>query len=193
MSHRVLVVLFSIVVIGAIWAMRPMINSQKIPVVSAAWAQTAADHPASFIGSLAELPPPERLKIRRSVYVASYSTVRLGGGKGKVDLATTLSIHNTSEETGLVLIRVDYFDTAGNLLQRYLADPIAIRPLATVQTFVPAEDTRGGTGASFVVEWVAAEQITKPLIEAVMVGTLGAQGFSFTSRGKSMTIGPTSP
>jgi hypothetical protein len=39
----------------------------------------------------------------------------------------------------------------------------------------------------FVVEWAANGQITEPLIEAVMVGTLGAQGFSFTSRGKTMT------
>jgi hypothetical protein len=110
----------------------------------------------------------------------------LGSGKGKVDLATTLSIHNTSEERPLILLRVDYFGTAGNLLHRYLPNPIAIRPLGSVETFVPAEDTRGGTGANFVVEWAANAQITEPLIEAVMVGTLGAQGFSFTSRGKTM-------
>jgi hypothetical protein len=55
----------------------------------------------------------------------------------------------------------------------------------------PSEQT-SGHDANFVVEWAAAGQITEPLIEAVMVGTLGAQGFSFTSRGKTMTIGPTS-
>ena len=169
-----------------------MVNSQTIPVVSAARAQTAADHPAAFTGSLTELPSLERLRIRHSVYVAAYSTVRLGGGKGKLDLATTLTIHNTSEERPLILLRVDYFGTAGNLLHRYLASPIAVRPLGSVETFVPAEDTRGGTGANFVVEWAAEGQITEPLIEAVMVGTLGAQGFSFTSRGKTMTIEPTS-
>ena len=112
----------------------------------------------------------------------------MGGGKGKIELATTLTIHNTSEKTPLVLLRVDYFGTAGNLLHRYLADPIAIRPLGSVETFVPAEDTRGGSGANFVVEWAAEGQITEPLIEAVMLGTLGTQGFSFTSRGKTMII-----
>ena len=187
MSRRVLVMLFSIVLVDAIWAGRPMLNSQTIPLVSAAQAQTAADHPASFTGSLAELPSLEKMALRHTVYVAAYSTIRLGGGKGKVDFATTL-IHNTSEERPLILLRVDYFGTTGNRLHRYLPSPIAIRPFGSVETFVPAEDTRGGTGANFVVEWAAEGQITEPLIEAVMVGTLGAQGFSFTSRGKTMTI-----
>ena len=192
MSHRNLVMLFGIVFVGAIWAVPPMVNSQSILEVSAARAQTAADHPAAFTGSLAELPSLERLRIRHSVYVAAYSTVRLGGGKGKLDLATTLSIHNTSKERPLVLLRVDYFGTAGNLLHPYLAAPIAVRPLGSVQAFVPAEDTRGGTGANFIVEWAAEGQIAEPLIEAVMVGSLGALGYSFTSRGKTMTIEPTS-
>ena len=179
MSRRVLVILFGIVLVGAIWAVRPTINSQTIPVVSSAQAQTAAESPAAFTGPLTELPNIERLRTRHTAYVAAYSTVRLGGGK--------LVVHNTSEKSPLVLLRVDYFGTAGNLLHRYLAGPIAIRPLGSAETFVPAEDTRGGTGANFVVEWAAEGEITEPLIEAVMVGTLGAQGFSFTSRGKTMT------
>ena len=77
------------------------------------------------------------MAIRHTVYVAAYSTIRLGGGKGKVDLATTLSIHNTSEERPLILLRVDYFGTTGNLLHRYLPKPIAIRPFGSVETFVP--------------------------------------------------------
>ena len=177
MSCRVLVTLSSIMLVGAIWA---------VQLVSAAQAQTATDHPAAFTGSLVELPTIDRGAIRHTVFVPAYSTIRLGSGKGKVDLATTLSIHNTSEERPLILLRVDYFGTTGNLLHRYLSDPIAIRPLGSVQTFVPAEDTRGGTGANFIVEWAADGQIADPLIEAIMVGTRGAQGFSFTSRGKTM-------
>jgi hypothetical protein len=111
----------------------------------------------------------------------------LGTGKGKIDLATTLTVNNTSEKEPLILLRIDYFGTAGNLIHSYLAAPIAIRPLGSAETFVPAEDTRGGTGANFIVEWAAVGQITEPLIEAVMIGTTGTQGYSFTSRGKAMT------
>ena len=122
MFRRVLVMFFSIMLVGAIWAV-------PHPLVSAAQAQTAADYPTSFTGSLVELPSIDRVAIRHTVYVAAYSTIRLGSGKGKVDLATTLSIHNTSEERPLNILRVDYFDTAGNLLHSYLPNPIAIRPL----------------------------------------------------------------
>jgi uncharacterized protein involved in cysteine biosynthesis len=41
MSHRVLVMLFGMVLVGASWVVRPMVNSQTIPLVSAARAQTA--------------------------------------------------------------------------------------------------------------------------------------------------------
>ena len=183
MSRRIVVMFFSIMLVGAIWAVRPLIN----PLVTAAQAQTADDYPTSSNNALVE-PSLDRVAIRRTVYVAAYSTVRLGGGKGKgkVNLATTLSIHNTSEERPLNILRVDYFDTAGNLVHSYLPKPIAIRPFGTVEAFVPAENTRGGTGANFIVEWTADGLITDPLIEAVMVGALGAQGFSFTSRGKTM-------
>ena len=177
MSCRVLVTLSSIMLVGAIWA---------VQLVSAAQAQTATDHPAAFTGSLVELPTIDRGAIRHTVFVPAYSTIRLGSGKGKVDLATTLSIHNTSQERPLNILRVDYFDTAGNLVHSYLPKPIAIRPFGTVEAFVPAENTRGGTGANFIVEWSANGLITDPLIEAVMVGALGAQGFSFASRGKAM-------
>jgi len=177
----------TVLLVGAIWAVRPIINSQTIPVVSSARAQTAADSPAAFTGPLTELPTVKSLRTRQTVYVAAYSTVRLGTGKGKIDLATTLTVNNTSEKEPLILLRIDYFGTAGNLIHSYLAAPIAIRPLGSAETFVPAEDTRGGTGANFIVEWAAVGQITEPLIEAVMIGTTGTQGYSFTSRGKAMT------
>ena len=184
MFRRVLVIISAAMLVAAIWAVRP----QTIPVVGSALAQTAADSPAAFTGPLTELPSLQTLRTRHTVYVAAYSTVRLASGKAKVNLATTLTIHNTSEKTPLILLRVDYFDTAGKLLHHYLTSPVAIRPLGSAETFVPAEDTRGGTGANFVVEWAADGQITEPLIEAVMVGTIGTSGYSFTSRGKTMTI-----
>jgi len=181
MSRPVFAMFSSVVLVGAMWTVCPLINL----FVSDAQAQTTGDYPASFTHSLVERSS-DRVAIKRTVYVGAYSSFRLGGGNGKVDLATTLSIHNTSDERALNIDRVDYFDTAGNLVHNYLPMPITIRPFGTVEAFVPAENTRGGTGANFIVEWSANGLITDPLIETVMVGTLGAQGFSFTSRGKTM-------
>ena len=169
----------------ALWVTGVEFNSRHL---GTALAQAPADHPASFRGSLVEPPSTHRLSIRQTVYVPAYSSIRLGSGRGKVDLATTLSIHNTSEQVALVLLRADYFDTSGTLIHRYVAEPIAVRPLGSVEAFVPAEDTRGGTGANFVVEWAAEQPISTPVVEAVMVGVIGTQGFSFVSRGTPMTV-----
>lgn len=162
----------------------PWQDRQPGRLVGAALAQTPADHPASFTGSLTSRPASLPLSARQTVYVPAYSSIRLGSGKGKVDLATTLSIRNTSQETALVILRADYFDTSGALIHSYVRDPIAVRPLGTVEAFVPAEDKRGGSGANFLVEWAADGPITEPLIEAVIVGNSGTQGYSFVSRGK---------
>ena len=95
MSRRILVTFFGIGLGSAIWA--------RAARISAARAQTAADFPAAFTGPLTELPNIQAMKIRHTVFVPAYSTIRVAGGKGKVDLATTLTIHNTSEEKPLIL------------------------------------------------------------------------------------------
>lgn len=150
---------------------------------SGAGAQPAPDEPASFTASLAK-GAPASLANSHTVYVPAYSSIRLGSiERGVVDLATTLSIHNVSEDTPLTILRADYFDTGGKLIRHYVPEPITILPLGTVEAFVPVEDTRGGTGANFIVEWATAQPTTEPLVEAVMIGTEGTKGFTFTSRG----------
>jgi hypothetical protein len=86
MSRRVIVVLFGTLLVGAIWAARPIINLQTIPVVSSARAQTKADPQAAFTAPLTEVPSLKSLRTRQTVYVAAYSTVRLGAAKARSTL-----------------------------------------------------------------------------------------------------------
>ena len=165
-------------------------GDQGSRMIGSALAQAPADHPAAFSGSLLEQRAALAVSTRQVVYVPAYSSIRLGSGKSKLDLATTLSIHNTSEERALVVLRADYFDTSGHLIHRYVPEPLTVRPFGTVEAFVPVEDTRGGSGANFVVEWAAEGPITEPLIEAVMVGNSGTQGYSFVSRAANIILQP---
>ena len=188
MSPRQIVAGIGFLLIVTTWSGGALIGQRWEPGGGAALAQRLADQPISFTGSLVDTPSLGSLQNRHAVYVPAYASIRLGSGKGKVDLASTLSIHNTSQQGALVVIRADYFDTSGNLIHRYIAEPIAVRPLGTVEAFVPVEDTRGGTGANFVVEWAAEGPLAEPIIEAVMMGSQGTQGYSFTSRGKHMRV-----
>jgi hypothetical protein len=124
----------------------------------------------------------------KSAYVPAYSNVQAASGLTRIDLATTLSIHNTSREQPLVVQRIAYFDTGGKLVQEYLREPVSLPPLGTTQAFVAAEDRRGGAGANFVVDWRAEPGASEPVIEAVMIGSIGTTSYSFVTRGQLSQI-----
>ena len=51
---------------------------------------------------------------------------------------------------------------------------------------IAENDLQGGTGANFIVEWDAKNEVSIPIIEAVIIGHFGTRGFAFTSRGKEI-------
>ena len=141
---------------------------------------------AQFAQSLTEIPRgPSTLRGR--VYVPAHSSVMVGSGKTRLDLSVTLSIHNTSEKGILVIERIDYFNIAGQPVERYLSRPIALKPYGAIEIVVPEQDIRGGLGANFIIDWSSPETIDEPIIEAIMVGGPGTQGYSFVSVGRKVS------
>ena len=101
-------------------------------------------------------------------------------------LTATLSVRNTDPERPFTLRRVDYYDSEGALLQRYLEAPITLAPLASTHYIVPESEAKGGAGAKFLIEWQAPAAVSEPIIEAVMIGTKLQQGISFMSTGRAI-------
>ena len=101
-------------------------------------------------------------------------------------LTATLSVRNTDPERPFTLRRVDYYDSEGALLQRYLGAPITLAPLASTHYIVPESEAKGGAGAKFLIEWQAPAAVSEPIIEAVMIGTKLQQGISFISTGRAI-------
>jgi hypothetical protein len=58
--------------------------------------------------------------------------------------------------------------------------------MASTRFIVKESDTKGGSGANFLVEWQAETEVNEPIIEGVMIGAAAQQGISFTSRGKAI-------
>lgn len=105
-------------------------------------------------------------------------------------LTATLSVRNTDPERPFTLQRVDYYDSEGALLQRYLEAPITLAPLASTHYIVPESEAKGGAGAKFLIEWQAPAAVSEPIIEAVMIGTKLQQGISFISTGRAIKATP---
>lgn len=141
--------------------------------------------------SLIDSPPRSSLSKRGTVYVPAYSSIFVDSRSGRISLATTLTIHNTSAQLSLVLERIDYFDSAGNPLHQFINAPVSLRPYATIAILVPKEIENGGIGANFTVSWAASASMSAPVVEAIMTGRLGTNSYSFVSPGRAIEpVGP---
>lgn len=136
--------------------------------------------------------PEDRLVQRQTVYVPAYSHVYYHGGRPCL-LETLLSIRNTDASRPIYVGSVRYYDTRGELKITYVRQPVRLKPLETLEFLVEEQDTAGGSGANFIVEWMAEEPVSEPLIETVMVGSVGTHGVSFARSGRALNPAVQSP
>ncbi len=118
------------------------------------------------------------------IYVPIYSSIFHYKDLRTYDLSATLSIHNVDMENSIRLTKVDYYNTDGELIKNFASEGLELKPFQTVHFLIEEDDTSGGTGANFLVEWVSDSEVCSPLVEAVMISTSGQQGISFTTTGK---------
>lgn len=119
------------------------------------------------------------------LFVPAYSHILIGDNARPFPLSVTLCLRNTSQSDQLSLLSVDYYDSEGKLLKKYLDAAQTIKALGSLTFTVAESEKLGGAGAKFIVSWRGAKPIPPPLAEAVMIGTSNQQGISFTSRGKA--------
>ena len=124
---------------------------------------------------------------RQTLYVAVYSYVYWGPEKKHFNLACTLSIRNIDPTSSIVVTTVDYHNTAGALVRRFVDQPRILAPLETVDFYIKERDTTGGSGANFIVRWGSPTVVNPPIVEAVMIGVDGGQGISFVCPAREIT------
>jgi len=127
-----------------------------------------------------------RLSKAQTVYVPAYSNVFTGPRKLPFQLATSLSVRNTDLSASFQITAIDYYDTNGKLVRRYLEKPLGLGPLASTLVHIEEKDTSGGFGANFIVKWNSDRMMNSPIIECVMIGATGGQGISFVSQGQEI-------
>lgn len=125
-----------------------------------------------------------KLAMGQTIYVPIYSHIYYGDRQEIFNLAATLSIRNVDLVNPIIITSVRYHDSEGKLVKQYLERPIKLGAIASTDFFVKRNDTSGGLGASFIVEWVAETEISQPIVEAVILGTDSQQGISLISPGR---------
>jgi hypothetical protein len=133
---------------------------------------------------LASAEEEAALSAGQTVYVPAYSHIYIGSTEQPFLLTVTLSIRNIDPSERITVSAVEYYDTKGALLKKYITKPITLQPMESVRYVVPEKDTSGGSGANFIVKWNAEKPVNAPIIETIMIGAKIQQGISFTSRGR---------
>lgn len=114
----------------------------------------------------------------QTVYVPVYSNVIAGPNEVQVHLSNTLIIRNTDIHNEIQVTVANYYNTKGNLIKKFYAQPVTLAPLETVYIYLSERDQEGGVGANFIIRWHAAKEVNIPIVECVMVGS---QGRAFVS------------
>ncbi len=125
----------------------------------------------------------------RAVYVPAYSHLPEGAER-QARLSVLLSVRNVDSVATITLTHVDYFDTEGRRVRRYLRAPRRLGPLETAEFTVATQDEAGGSGANFLVYWDGPSDAHPLLTETVMWAHVGSGYVSFTSRGVELDRRP---
>ncbi|WP_341481085.1 DUF3124 domain-containing protein [Salinibacter ruber] len=132
--------------------------------------------PASHLDSLptASSSPDNRgaptKRVRsQTLYVPAYSHIYPRDAQRSMNLATTLSIRNTSRDVPLTLSSIDYYDSCGRHVRAHLDTARTLGPLASTYVVVDVDDIRGGVGANFILQWRAERPVPPPVVETVMI------------------------
>lgn len=126
------------------------------------------------------------LSTGQTMYVPAYSHIYSGNREKPFLLTVTLSIRNIDPKQSVTITKADYYETKGALVKKYIDKPVILSPLESLRYIVPENDSTGGSGANFVVQWQSDKPVNAPVIECIMIGTKSQQGISFTSTGREI-------
>jgi hypothetical protein len=122
----------------------------------------------------------------QTIYIPSYANVISGPPIYMVvPLRANLVIHNTDPSQTITIARIDEYDTEGKKVSSYLKAPVTLNPLGAMRVVVKESKKEAeGLGANFIIQWQAEKKVNEPIIECLIIGSLGAQGFSFATQGR---------
>ncbi|WP_036286523.1 DUF3124 domain-containing protein [Methylocystis sp. ATCC 49242] len=158
-----------------------------LPAPGPAQARQPAPQPVIVSPDATAPAPAQKMASRGRTFVPLHSTLIGQGGVTRLNFSGALSIHNTSATNVLAVEKIEYRNGSGELIENYLSDPIYLKPYGSLQVVIAQDDVRGGTGASFTIDWSTPDGADDPVIEAVMASFVGTHSFSFLSAGRKVS------
>jgi hypothetical protein len=119
----------------------------------------------------------------QTLYVPCYKSFISGGLSH--DIKATIFLHNTDPNNSINIERIDFYNTSGKLVAKYLQQPLKLNALAATHINVK-EPLKGeeGSGAHLIIKWQAENKVVEPLVESWFLGAAGTRGYSFSSQAR---------
>jgi hypothetical protein len=119
------------------------------------------------------------------IYVPIYRSFYqiYGSSRDSYNLTSTACFHNPDPKQAIKILSIDYYDSSGKLVKKFIDDPIMIKPWnskeITIQPRTEAEDF----GGNLIVRWKSDQPANPPIVEVLMTGQFLNRGVSFMTRG----------
>ena len=128
----------------------------------------------------------EKQMRRKVVYASFYSDIYQPEGQGgTLNFSGMLSIRNTSKSQPIRILNVRYYDSNGKIVKKCLeGEQLLLSPIASTEFGIPYRDNSGGSGANFLIEWASEKVVSDPVVEVVMLSSIGTHSYSLISSGK---------
>ena len=103
-------------------------------------------------------------------------------GTYSFNVRATVYIHNTDPTNAISITGIDFYNSGGKLVEKYVTQPLKLNALAATRVNVkqPLEG-EDGMAAHFVISWQSEHKVVEPLISGLFTGVSGTRGYSFTS------------
>ncbi len=145
-------------------------------------AETGTKQTGNFNADTLQIKDSDTNKVKgQVVYVPIYSNIPYSEKK-LIDVSAFMAIHNTDLGHSIRITKVLYFNNDGFLVKTFSKSEIVLGPMGATNFFIPKSD-QSGTGANFLVEWIADQPVSEPLIESIMLSEPNMT-FSILSKGK---------
>jgi hypothetical protein len=98
------------------------------------------------------------------------------------NIKATIFIYNTDPSQAITIVKMDFYDTSGKFVKKYLEHPLKLEPSAG--TYIRVESPlkgEAGAAAHFIVQWQAKTKVVQPIIKCLMLGSRGNRGYTFVS------------
>ena len=144
--------------------------------------ESKRSHP-SHIYNFVE-PDTAQLNYFETDYLPVYSDIYYQDGTRRFPITVTVSIRNTSLTDSAFILSANYYDSYGKLIHSYLDSTLLLSPLESIELVVEEDESEGGAGANFIIDWAATKYTDQVMIQSIMISTYGQQGVSFLSDAK---------